>query len=130
MGRSGRPTTAPIVTRSQASISSKRSAEIDGSSVSFEPKHGPERLPSDYLAELRDNGWVCVTSVLALDVVDGLAQVGCVGRYADKEPGRGTALTQHTTVARATAEPVSLWSMREYIEIDDIRLSHAPAVRG
>ena len=70
----------------------QRCAEIDGLSVSFEPMHGPERRPSDTLAELPDNGWVCLTSVLALDVVDGLEQGGCVGRYC----GQG-----HTAESRA-----------------------------
>ena len=84
----------------------QRCAEIDGLSVSFEPMHGPERRPSDTLAELPDNGWVCLTSVLALDVVDGLEQGGCVGR-ADRDIrlSRAPAVSAYRPMAASEVGP-------------------------
>ena len=51
------------------------------------PSHGPERLPSEYLAHLREHGWVCLTSVLAPETVDGLQQVACTDAYAERKHG-------------------------------------------
>ena len=41
----------------------------------FTATHGPEKLPSEYLEFFRANGWVCLTSILAPDVVEDLERV-------------------------------------------------------
>ena len=106
MRRSGRPATAAIVTRSPASISTSAAPRSMGCRSRFEPMLGPERRPSDTLAELPDNGWVCLTSVLALDVVDGLEQGGCVGR-ADRDIrlSRAPAVSAYRPMAASEVGP-------------------------
>ena len=100
---------------------------LDGRALS--PRHGPEELPSDYLYTLRQNGWVCLTSVLAPDVVDELQRVACTDDYADREPDRATPqFSQSAALARTAAEPISLWVIRQYMQTDDIRFAHTPAL--
>ena len=90
--------------------------------------HGPAELPSVYLEKLRENGWVCLTCILDPDTVEGLEWVACTDRYANRQGERGYAICQHRAVAETAAEPVSLWLLRQYMGIKDIRLSHAPAM--
>ena len=99
-----------------------------GAGADFTVAHGPEKLPSASLRELREQGWVSLTCVLSPSVVDGLQMVGCVDAYEGREPVRKTPLAQHPAVAKVTAEPVSLWLTREYMGTRDIRLGHAPGV--
>ncbi len=96
--------------------------------TTFKPLHGPAELPSHYLKLLRSNGWVCLTSILDSDTVEGLEWVACTDRYEDREAPRTWALSQHVAVAKTVAEPVSLWLIRQYMGIPDIRLSHAPGM--
>ena len=99
-----------------------------GEGVDFTVGHGPERLPSVYLRELEDQGWVSLTCVLSPAVVDGLQQVGCVDAYEGRERARETPLAQHPAVAKVTAEPISLWLTRQYMRTSDIRLGHSPGI--
>ena len=95
----------------------------------FVPAHGPERLPSDYLRSMRRDGWVCLTHVLAPEVLDGLQQVACTDAHAQRERDRSQQqLNQHVAVGRTAAEPVSLWLVRQYMRTDDIRFGHTPAL--
>ena len=99
-----------------------------GASADFTIGHGPAKLPSEYLRELKDQGWVALACVLSPSVVDGLQQVGCVDAYADREPVHKPALAQHPAVTKVTVEPISLWLAREYMRTRDIRLGHSPNV--
>ena len=99
-----------------------------GDGAEFSVGHGPEKLPSEYLRTLKEAGWVSLTCILPPSVVDGLQQVGCVDDYAHRTPVRQTPLAQHPAVAKATAEPVSLWLTREYMQTNDIRLGHSPGI--
>ena len=94
----------------------------------FTVGHGPEKLPSQSLQELKENGWVSLTCVLPPAVVDGLQRVGCVDAYEGREPQREPPLVQHPAVAKVTVEPVSLWLTREYMQTRDIRLGHSPGI--
>lgn len=94
----------------------------------FHIGHGPERLPSEYLATLEKEGWVSLTCILPPSVVDGLQRVGCVDAYADREPVRQAPLAQDPAVTKVTVEPVSLWLTREYMHTRDIRLGHSPGI--
>ena len=94
----------------------------------FRIGHGPARLPSEYLATLRKQGWVSLACVLPPSVVDGLQRVGCVDAYADREPVRQAPLAQDPAVTKVTVEPVSLWLTREYMHTRDIRLGHSPGI--
>lgn len=96
--------------------------------ASFSVDHGPERLPSEYLGELQDQGWVCLTNVLSPTIVEELERVACTDRFEGRkyDPSR-PAICQNAAVAITAAEPISLWVIRQYMQIDDIRLSHAPA---
>ena len=99
-----------------------------GAGAEFMVEHGPAALPSESLRELREQGWVALPCVLAPAVVDGLQEVGCVDGYDGREPVRQTPLAQHPAVAKASAEPLSLWLTREYMGTRDIRLGHAPGI--
>ena len=96
--------------------------------TSFSVDHGPERLPSEYLCDLQDQGWVCLTNVLSPTIVEELERVACTDRFEGRkyDPSR-PAICQNPAVAITAAEPISLWVIRQYMQIDDIRLSHAPA---
>ena len=95
----------------------------------FTAAHGPEKLPSEYLAFFRDNGWVCLTCVVAPGLVDALQRVACTDGYAGRETDRSTPqLCQNAAVAKTAAEPVSLWLIREYMGLDAVSLGHAPAI--
>ena len=99
-----------------------------GEGADFTVGHGPEKLPSAYLRELNEQGWVSLTCVLSPAVVDGLRQVGCVDVYEGRERSREARLAQHPAVAKVTAEPISLWLTREYMCTPDIRLGHSPGI--
>ena len=93
----------------------------------FVPGHGPAHLPSEYLKSFRENGWVCVPSIIAPDVVEELERISSTGRWESGEFDRSVApLLQSAAVAKIATEPVSLWLMRQYMGIHDIRLGHSP----
>jgi hypothetical protein len=95
----------------------------------FRIVRGPERLPSEYLAAFRAEGWVCLTSILTDDIVAGLQQVACVGPWSEQiyDTSR-PPICQSSAVGRASAEPVSLWLIRQYMGTPDIRLAHSPSM--
>ena len=57
----------------------------------FVPGHGPAHLPSEYLKSFRENGWVCVPSIIAPDVVEELERISCTGRWESGEFDRSVA---------------------------------------
>ena len=95
----------------------------------FTPAHGPEKLPSEYLAFFKDNGWVCLTALVAPDLLDELQRVACTDGYADREVDHSTPqLCQSAAIAKTAAEPVSLWLIRQYMGLDEVTLGHSPAI--
>ncbi len=103
----------------------------DGSESSvpgrFQPGHGPAHLPSEYLQKIRENGWVCLPSILSPHAIEELQRVSCTGKWDNEELDKSLpTLTQSVEVARAATEPVSLWVMREYMQCREIRLAHRP----
>ena len=75
----------------------------------FAPGHGPAHLPSEYLKTLQENGWVCLPSIIAPDVVEELERISCTGRWDHETYDRSTgALVKGIAVAQAATEPVSL----------------------
>ena len=95
----------------------------------FEAVHGPEVLPSASLAVLREQGWVCLTEILAPSLVDELQRLAGTDGHPPSTPDRATPqFSRSTALARAAAEPVSLWIVREYLQTQDIRFSHTPAL--
>ena len=103
------------------------SAEGD-EAVPFTVAHGPEKLPSEYLETMRANGWVCLTSILAPEIVERLEIVAGTDRHESEPRQPGSALSADTAVARTAAEPVSLWLTRAYMKTPDIRLAHTPGM--
>ena len=101
-------------------------AVVDKGAI-FSAGHGPAHLPSEYLKSLKENGWVCLPAIIAPDSVEELEQVSCTGRWDSEtyERSKG-ALVKSIAVARAAAEPVSLWLMRQYMRTSEIRLGHPP----
>lgn len=102
---------------------------INGQDMAVSISRGPEKLPSEYLAELRRDGLVCLNSIIGPDVVDGLQRVACVGPYEDLEPTMGVPkICQDAAVGRALTEPVSLWVLRQYLGHHDLHLGHPPGM--
>lgn len=96
--------------------------------ANFQAGHGPANLPSSYLKALKKNGWVCIPCVLSPDIVEALEQVTCTDRYEDKAFDRTRQpLLQNIAVAQTATEPVSLWLMRQYMGLADIRFGHPPS---
>ena len=107
-------------------LASDGSAAVDAGAI-FSPGHGPAHLPSEYLKTLKENGWVCLPSIIAPDVVEELERISCTGRWNHEIYDRSKgALVQSVAVAQAASEPVSLWVMRQYMQTNEIRLGHPP----
>ena len=117
-----------------AKVERDGSLTIDGgpsgqSAQAFAAAHGPERMPSEYLRFFRKHGWVCLTHILAPELLSGLQQVAGTDAYAEREPDRSQPqFNQHVALARTATEPVSLWLVRQYMRTDDIRFGHTPAL--
>ena len=100
---------------------------LEGEPAEFTLEHGPSQLPSEYLTVFREQGWVCLASILSLDLVLALQQVTASGQWEGGPFDAHTRpLLQSSAVAKAAVEPVSLWLMRSYLGTKDIRLSHGP----
>ena len=98
--------------------------------TTFAVCHGPEKLPSEYLAHMQREGWVCLTSILAPEVVEGLERVAGTDRYEHLEVNNGSPkVCQSVSVGRAITEPVSLWLIRQYMRTRDLHLGHPPGFR-
>lgn len=101
--------------------------QIDEESQYFHATHGPANLPSDYLATFREQGWVCLTQIIDDKTLQQLERTAATDRFAHLQMDRTQpAICQNAAVARTVAEPLSLWLIRQYMQIDDIRLSHVP----
>ena len=103
----------------------------DGSTTNegdiFSAPHGPAHLPSEYLESFRENGWVCLPSIVAPDIIEELERVSCTGRWEAGTYERSIPpLNETAAVAKIITEPVSLWLMREYMKTHEIRLGHSP----
>ena len=100
-----------------------------GESAMYNVAQGPEKLPSEYLQFFRENGWVCLTSILSQDLVEALEKVACTDRFSHLQFDRSSnPFIQSSAIARAAAEPVSLWLIRQYMQTDDIRVAHTPGL--
>jgi len=100
-----------------------------GESAMYNVAQGPEKLPSEYLQFFRENGWVCLTSILSQDLVEALEKVACTDRFSHLQFDRSSnPFIQSSAIARAAAEPVSLWLIRQYMQTDDIRVAHIPGL--
>ena len=100
-----------------------------GESARYNVAQGPEKLPSEYLQFFRENGWVCLTSILSQDLVEALEKVACTDRFSHLQFDRsGNPFIQSSAIARTAAEPVSLWLIRQYMQTDDIRVAHTPGL--
>ena len=103
------------------------SLTVGSEEVDLRISHGPEKLPSEYLAGLRRDGWVCINSILPLEVVQRLERVACTGPYEHLEQDTSQPkICQDAAVGRAIAEPISLAVLREYLGTRDIHLGHPP----
>lgn len=103
------------------------SVKINGIPQYFRLAHGPAELPSEYLATFRKQGWVCLTQIIDDKTLKGLERAAGTDRFAHLEIDRSVpAICQNAAAAKTAAEPLSLWLIRQYMQTDDIRLSHAP----
>ena len=100
---------------------------VDEGPQSFHAVHGPAKLPSAYLATFREQGCVCLTQIIDDETLQELERTAGTDRFAHLQMDRSQpAICQNAAVARTAAEPLSLWLIRQYMQIDDIRLSHVP----
>lgn len=103
------------------------SVSFNGEAQTFHVAHGPAELPSEYLATIRKQGWVCLTQIIDDETLQELERTAGTDRFSHLEVDRSQpAICQNAAVARTAAEPLSLWVIRQYMQTDDIRLSHVP----
>ncbi len=104
-------------------------AGTEGNAGPFELTHGPEKMPSEYLEFFKENGWVCLTSVLAPETLEELERISCTDRYEGRKfDGSTNPINQSWAMARTAAEPISLWLMRMYMGTGEVRLGHPPSL--
>lgn len=101
--------------------------DIDVETKTFSIEHGPEKLPSEYLAHLQREGWVCLTCILTADVVDSLQRVAGSDTYEHLTMNNDSPkICQDVAVGQAISEPISLWLIRQYMRTRDLHLGHPP----
>lgn len=111
------------------SVAAQEDGTVAAAGRTFAAAHGPEALPSASLGVLREQGWVCLTGILAPDLVDDLQRLAGTDGHPSRKPDRTTPqFSQGPALARAAAEPISLWIVREYLRTQDIRFAHTPAL--
>ena len=74
-------------------------------------EHGPERLPSEYLAHLTKNGWVCLASILSSEIVDGLQRIACTDGYSERSPDRSRRQICQSSALAKTADYPYHWGI-------------------
>lgn len=118
-----------VLTGKQLNVSDEKvQLTVEGSKQTFTTVHGPAELPSTYLEVFKKQGWVCLTQVIDDTTLEELERTAGTDRYAGSVVDRTIpAICQNAAVARTAAEPLSLWLIRQYMQTDDIRLSHVPA---
>ena len=95
----------------------------------FSMVRGPEQLPSAYLTHLRAHGWACLAAILPPDITDSLQRIACTDGHSHRTPDRSRRqISQGSALARTAVEPISVWLARQYMQTDDIRLAHSPAI--
>ena len=97
----------------------------------FAVEHGPESLPSAYLATLQEQGIVCMPSLLAPSLVAELqalaaAQVAAEDSEDAGEPEPPPLVLRSAAAARCCANPVALFVIRSYMKTDDVMQAHYP----
>ena len=97
---------------------------------------GPRQAPSAHLDELREQGFTVVRNVMDDASIARLkVEAGRVRaeRHAHESSHDGTfwmmdPLIWSADVARASAHPVALWIMRQYMETEEIHFCHQPVI--
>ncbi len=101
--------------------------KVNGESMSFHIRHGPEKLPSVYLDHLHKEGWVCLACILPLDIVDALQRVAGTDAYEHLTMDNDSPkICQDAAVGKAIGEPISMWLIRQYMQTRDLHLGHPP----
>ncbi|MAV27146.1 MAG: hypothetical protein CMQ05_13700 [Gammaproteobacteria bacterium] len=105
--------------------------EVDGVPLSTQP--GPERMPSEYLEELRDRGFTILDNLMTDQEVDRLKRkvahrIASNEQKTDGRLGVGDGVTWSADVARVVTHPVALWLMQTYLGTKAIHYCHPPSV--
>ena len=112
-------------------LDERATLEIDGARLSTQP--GPERMPSEYLAELKDRGFTILDNLMTHQEV-GRLKGEVARRISDNEQktdgrlGVGDGVTWSADVARVVTHPVALWLMQTYLGTKAIHYCHPPSV--
>ena len=97
--------------------------------TTFSIVRGPEQLPSESLAHLNTHGWVCLAGILPPEISDSLQRIAGTDGYSNRIPDRSRRqICQGSALAKTAVEPISVWLARTYMQTDDIRLAHPPAI--
>lgn len=100
---------------------------VEGDTRAFNIEHGPEKLPSEYLDQLKQEGWACLTCILTEAVVDSLQRVAGSDAYEHLAMNNDSPkICQDVAVGQAISEPISLWLIRQYMQTRDLHLGHPP----
>jgi hypothetical protein len=97
---------------------------------------GPEKLPSDYLRELKEQGFTTLDGVLKPDSLERIRRVTKARvRELDPSPpdfddrfGVPHGISWSADICRGVTNAVALWLIRSYLGTDEIHFCHQPAM--
>ncbi len=97
---------------------------------------GPDRLPSEHLAELCEHGLTVINNIVSADEIASLKDKIADERtkhHADESPTDGhfwisSGLLWSPELARASSHPLALWLLRQYLDMQDIHYCHQPII--
>lgn len=97
---------------------------------------GPARLPSEHLAEIRDQGYTIVENILEPDAIARLkAQIaGNRAKNHTNEPDHDghfwmmDGITWAPDFVHASVHPVALWLIQQYMSTNNIHFCHQPII--
>ena len=110
-------------------------ADAEGAAT-FLVMHGPDRLPTEYLAQLRANGYCLMPSLIAPPTIAELRRIFALDEeealelsHEDKNfasPQGGAQAS--ATVTKVMTHPIVTWLAHEYMHEDELRVGGGPAI--
>ena len=107
-----------------------------GLAATYAAQLGPTRLPSEHLAEMRDQGYTVLDNVLEQPAIERLKKAAAVNRakrFSEEPPYDGffwmrDGLVWSADLCRGSTHPVALWLLQRYLSTDNIHFCHQPVI--
>ena len=108
-------------------VGSDCSTHGDGrSTTTFWLVHGPDRLPSEYLSQMRENGYCAMPSLIAPSTLAELRRMyGLDGNLLDQ--GQQAAACSTVSV-KVLTHPVVSWIAHQYMRTSELRVGAGPSL--